>query len=89
MTHLLGEQRPLSIGEAASPYDNIHDPGRWAAYNKASARFREVISQERLIVIDSQDGPTLSSLERGMRYIRQKHPEKKMLVICDKCIVTF
>lgn len=52
-------------------------------YHFADNKFRELIAEERLIIIDMEDGSTLSVLEKNLRYIRRKYPEKKLLVICD------
>jgi len=78
-----GPSHGLSIGMAANPQDNIQNTKGWAAYNTASSALRDLIAEERLAVIDSEDGPTLSTLERTMRYMRYRYPNKKMLVIGD------
>lgn len=73
----------LTIGMAANPYINIHHDVEWDIYKHADAVFRDLINNERLVIIDSEDGATLSALERSLRYIRQRYPEKKILVIQD------
>ena len=79
----------LEIGMAANPYVNIKNDAQWEVYNRATEVLRNLLKEERLIVIDSEDGATLTALERNLRYVRQRYPNKKLLVVCDKCIVTF
>lgn len=73
----------LSVGMTASPYMNIQDSTHSALYKESDRRLRELISQEKLIVIDSEDGTTLSVLERHLKHIRRKYPQKKILLVCD------
>lgn len=73
----------LSIGMTASPYINIHDSTHSALYKNADMILRGLISQEKLVVIDSEDGATLSVLERHLKYLRRKYPDKKIMLICD------
>jgi len=75
--------QPVGIGKMANPWANSADPTEWELYARADAKFRELIQTERLILVDSEDGNTLSVLEKQMRYIRQRYPKKKLLVICD------
>ena len=53
------------------------------AYHRADDKFRQLIAEEKLIIIDMEDGSTLSTLEKNLRHIRQRYPEKKLMVICD------
>ena len=48
----------------------------WTAYQNANEVFRELIEEERLVIIDSEDGATLSTLEQNLKYYRQR-PNKK------------
>jgi DNA primase catalytic core len=73
----------LSIGQAAAPEDNIQTNEEWGMYKQAGSALRDLIREEKLVLIDSEDGPTLSALERTLRYIRQRHQDKKIMVICD------
>ena len=73
----------LSVGMTASPYINIHDSVHSALYKKADLILRDLIAKEKLIVIDSEDGATLSVLERHIKYIRRKYSDKKIMLICD------
>ena len=77
---------PLTIGEAASPQVNIYTPEKWALYNEADRVFRNLLADEKLTVIDAEDGPTMTVLERTMRYLRNKYPFKKMFVVCDNVV---
>ena len=74
---------PLTVGMAASPYFHIATNYHWDLYNQATAALRELVSSEKLTVIDGTDGPTLTVLERTVKYLRIRYPGKKMLIICD------
>jgi hypothetical protein len=52
-------------------------------YEEANNIMKELIADERLVVIDSEDGNTLSVLEKNVRYYRQRYPGKKIMLICD------
>lgn len=73
----------LTPGMAANPYRNILTPDQWELYNLAEEKLVELLSEERLVLIDSEDGSTLGALERNLRYLRQRYPDKKILCICD------
>lgn len=72
----------LTIGMTNNPARcetaELHD-----AYHEADRKFRELIAEEKLIIIDMEDGSTLTTLEKNLRHIRQRHPHKKLMVICD------
>jgi len=76
------EKDPLSIGMVVQPHLYL-DKQYEQAYLDADQIFKDLISEERLIIIDSEDGPSLSILERNLRYYRQRHPSKKMMLIVD------
>lgn len=73
----------LKIGQAASPRHNIHKAEDMAVYNQAEQVVRQLIADERLVIIDAEDGSTLSALERTLRYVRHGNPQKKIMVVCD------
>jgi DNA primase catalytic core len=73
----------LTIGQAANPYRNITSQDVWNVYQRAAETLRTLLAEERLILIDSEDGNTLSPLEKQIKYARTKYPEKKILVIAD------
>lgn len=76
--------RPLiSIGEASSPYAMIQDQDTLGKYHETRRVFRDFIGQEKLVVLDQQDGTTMAPLERTLRYLRNKYPSKKILVSQD------
>ena len=82
MIRELGEPE-LTIGEAANPYRNIKSKEVWAVYQRASDTLRQLLAKERLILIDSEDGNTLSPLEKQIKYARSKYPDRKILVVAD------
>jgi DNA primase len=75
----------LSIGMMVQPNINLRGKPKeyHQAWGAANERFRQLIEEERIIVIDSEDGATLSVLERTLRYYRQRYPNKKILLVCD------
>ena len=76
---------PLTIGMVVQPKSTLKDypPEYTHAFNKANESFRTLIESERLVIIDSEDGATLSTLERNLRYYRNRYPDRKILMICD------
>jgi DNA primase len=77
------EESRLTIGEAANPYRNIKSKETWIVYQRAADIFRHLLGEERLILIDSEDGNTLTPLEKQLKYARTKYPDRKILVVAD------
>lgn len=73
----------LTIGMAANPKVNITTQSDRKAYDRASSVLRELLASGRLTIIDSADGTTLTALERHIRDVRHRFPDKKLLVMCD------
>ena len=83
MAHPTGKE--LSIGMVVQPHLYLHplDEEYHAAYEEADNIFKELISDEKIVIIDAEDGSTLSVLERNLRYYRQRYPSRKIMLICD------
>ena len=79
------EGPPLTIGMVVQPSLHLKDlPEEYTdAWNKANDLFKDLIEKERLVIIDSEDGATLSTLERNLRYYRMRYPNKKIMMVCD------
>ena len=75
----------LSIGMVVQPGVNLRDEPKeyHQSYELANNIFLELLEQERLVIIDSEDGATLSTLERNLRYYRMRYPKRKILTVCD------
>ena len=75
----------LSIGMVVQPNLNLRgqDEKYYLAWSKANELFKNLIEKERLVIIDSEDGATLSTLERNVRYYRSRYPDRKLMIICD------
>ena len=75
----------LSIGMVVQPNFHLAQlPEEYTkAFNKANEIFRDLIEKERLVIIDSEDGANLSTLERNLRYYRSRYPNRKILMVCD------
>lgn len=67
----------------ANPKEYSNSKESLATFLKTSEVFRKFLAEERLVIIDSEDGKTLSVLEMNIKLIRQKHPDKKLLVFID------
>lgn len=74
---------PLTIGKADNPKINIANKYEWEVYYRATQVVRELIAEERLFLLDQEDGKTLTTLERTLRQIRNRYPQKKIFVMCD------
>ena len=75
----------LSIGMIVQPhvYLNAASAAYHEMHDRATEIMKELLNDERLVVIDSEDGNTLSVLEKNLRYYRQRYPGRKILVVCD------
>ncbi len=80
---LLSGKQKLTVGEAASPLKGFRSAETSSMYNNALLLMRGLIGEERLVIIDSEDGSTLTTLARTLKYLRNKYPTKKILCICD------
>lgn len=74
----------LTIGMVVQPNVNLPKTEEYQkAFTVANKIFMELIEQERLVIIDSEDGANLSTLERNLKYYRNKYPKRKILMVCD------
>jgi len=75
----------LSIGMVVQPTVNLRDqPQEYhKSYELANKIFLELLEHERMVIIDSEDGATLSTLERNLKYYRTRYPNRKIVMICD------
>lgn len=78
------DENKLKIGVFANPLVNSRsNQDILSLYHRADGVLREAIANEKLIVIDAEDGSTLSTLEKHLKYVRSKYPDKKLLVVMD------
>lgn len=75
----------LTIGMVVQPSINLRgvDKSYVESYDRANTVFKELLEEERLVIIDSEDGATLSTLERNVKYYRSRYPNRKILMVCD------
>lgn len=85
VSYILTGKNSLSVGAAACPGKHAPSPEESALYHKALTHLRGLISEERLMILDSEDGNTLSVLEKQLKYARRKYPNKKILILADGC----
>jgi len=79
-----GPKEPvLKIHQAANPYRNITDNKLWNVYHRASAELKKALEEERLVIIDSEDGTTLVPLEKQLKSLRSRYPTRKILAVVD------
>ena len=84
--HMSGTSNPdLTIGMIVQPHLYLKDvdDSFVEGYKEADAKFQELLNSERIVIIDAEDGSTLTVLERNLRYYRQKYPLRKILLVCD------
>lgn len=80
----MGPEDPLlTIGMANAPTLRCETAEEMDIYQRADSVLRDLIATERLVFIDMEDGSTLSTLEKNLRHIRRRYPDKKLMVICD------
>lgn len=82
LTRQKGDAR-LTIGQASAPKKFIKDARTWETYQKAVSKLRTYLSEEKLIVLDSENGKTHSCLETQLKHVRTRYPDKKLLLILD------
>jgi DNA primase catalytic core len=75
----------LTIGMVVQPTVNLRGQSEeyHQSYDLANKIFLELLEQERMVIIDSEDGATLSTLERNVKYYRQRYPHRKIMMVCD------
>jgi len=75
----------LTIGMVVQPHKYLpkNDKATIEAYNLADELFKDLLADERLVILDAEDGSTLSVLERNVKYYRSRFPSKKIMIICD------
>ena len=79
----MGPEDPLlTIGMTNDP-TRCETAAQRGRYFTADEKFRELIADEKLIILDMEDGSTLSTLEKNLRHVRRRHPERKLFVVCD------
>lgn len=84
--HMMNSTNPnLTIGMLVQPHLYLKDVDQSyiEGYKEADAKFQDLLNDERIVIIDAEDGSTLTVLERNLRYYRQKYPSRKILLICD------
>jgi len=73
----------LILDMVANPWAYKHNEDVLRALKKADELFMDLLSDEKLIIIDSLDGPNLSTFERSIRYYRNRYPDRKFMCIQD------
>src|SRR3990167_11220439 len=50
---------------------------------KADELLKQLLIDERLVILDGNDGTNLTALEKQWRYYRTRYPSRNLLGICD------
>lgn len=73
----------LTIGMANNPQSQCLSKDYFRVYQEADSSLRDLIATEKLIILDAEDGSTLGTLEKNLRHIRRRFPDKKIMVVAD------
>ena len=73
----------LTLDMVVSPYKYKDQNHIRNEIKKADEIFKQLLFEEKLILLDSNDGTNLTSLEKQWRYYRTRYPSKKLFGICD------
>lgn len=77
------DEPKLSVGMAATPSFSLTTPAQKMVYERASKKLRELLRDGKLFLLDNEDGPILSVLDRQLKYIRGYDSTSKLLVLAD------
>lgn len=77
------DEPKLSIGMAASPKYRLNTAAEQMVYKRATDRLRQHLSDGKLFLLDNEDGPLLSVLDRQLKYIRSYDTNSKILILAD------
>lgn len=50
---------------------------------RADNLFKELLGEEKLVILDAEDGANLTALEKNYKYYRTKYPARKFFGVCD------
>ena len=83
--HMTNSNLPeLSIGMLVQPFINMPKRDDFVeGYKHADVLFRKLLQEERIVILDAEDGNTLSVLENNVRRYRKRFPNKKIMLVCD------
>ena len=75
----------LSLGMIVNPKTNLIGYGSeyTECLRQSDEVFRQLLSEEKIVIIDSEDGSSMSTLEKNVRYYRQRYASRKMALIAD------
>lgn len=86
INHILNPKGPeIDLGVVVNPQFNLRNKPEIIGkrLKEANDVLKDLVSQDRFVFIDSEDGNDLSVLEKHIRYYRSHYPSKKLLVLCD------
>lgn len=79
-----GDDPPiLTIGMFSNPKAFEFNKLQEALYNDCNNIFRSLLQEGKLTIIDAENGSTLSTLEKYLRYNRKNYPSDKLWVMAD------
>ena len=77
------QEEHLTLDMVISPWKYRNNATVERALKLADELFIDLLGQEKLVIIDANDGPNLTTFERTLRYYRSRYPDKKLLTIQD------
>ena len=72
----------MRLAHFSQPYKIQNDLIR-NEYERSRSYFRDLVRNERLIMLDRVEGKKIAVLQQMLDYIRNRYPDKKLLVIQD------
>ena len=86
INHILYPTGPeIELGIVVNPQVNLRNKPEIIGkrLKEANDVLKDMVSQDRFVFLDSEDGNDLSVLEKHIRYYRSHYPSKKLFVVCD------
>lgn len=73
----------LDIATANNPYIHNTEADQLEVLQQVDELFKQLLQEERLTIIDQENGSTLAVLQKHIKYLREKYPDRKLLIIAD------
>ena len=55
----------------------------WGAYEEVNGIFKRLLTEEKIIILDHEEGPNLSILERQLKHVRHNDSKASILAVMD------
>lgn len=82
--YIRSEEDPvLTIGMASNPTQRLITSAEKSIYQRSKNALRSYLKDGKLYLLDNEDGPYLSVLDKQLKYIRSFNPDSKIMIIAD------